>query len=476
METHTWAKRVLRLISLQVVFAILLGPRAANAQVCRGNLQTGCTNENAVCKIGGKSGRCTTPSGFPKGERECNCKVPVEPPDAAVTVFPLQSCSATTEILSPLKQALAQLGITNPDVRVQCQPGAGDYRLAILIWSTTVPSGSPEDQARTTTQLPAAIANDLFAVFMTQNLIKGLAQSAFASNLGSVPGHPEIHLTGLSLNFPGGNKIQSNVYGNDSQFTPTVDFTDTITDQLVSRQGCSPVTDPSCGCITKSSQSTNTLQEIEAIAVSVFPIFLASNIVAVADEPGGGSNSGVGCQLYQSLPDAISLPETGVLTNKNLRARAAAVPNRNGGVNANSPQKMKLVITYVSVLEADGGVGFHALAPQLEPRTPAAQIIGPSSVAVPPGTSTSINYSVLPTDFYGTSMYTWSGGPGVQIANKVKQSTAIVFSSSGMLPGASVTRTIKVQVNDSEGSEATASLNVTVSISSKPKPTPVHPQ
>jgi len=50
---------------------------SAHAQRCTGNIQVGCTDEGAVCSpvtsgVGPK-GRCATPSGFPKGERECNC-------------------------------------------------------------------------------------------------------------------------------------------------------------------------------------------------------------------------------------------------------------------------------------------------------------------------------------------------------------------------------------------------------------------
>src|SRR5581483_4034022 len=50
---------------------------SAHAQRCTANIQVGCTDEGAVCSpvtsgVGPK-GRCATPSGFPKGERECNC-------------------------------------------------------------------------------------------------------------------------------------------------------------------------------------------------------------------------------------------------------------------------------------------------------------------------------------------------------------------------------------------------------------------
>ena len=52
-------------------------PMKAEAQLCKGNINTGCTNPGIVCRpvaIGaGQSGHCQTPSALPKGEKECDC-------------------------------------------------------------------------------------------------------------------------------------------------------------------------------------------------------------------------------------------------------------------------------------------------------------------------------------------------------------------------------------------------------------------
>jgi hypothetical protein len=64
---------------LAVIGLLTLTLVAANAdgQRCLGNSEVGCTRSGAVCKPvtsgGGTSGHCETPTGFPKGEKSCEC-------------------------------------------------------------------------------------------------------------------------------------------------------------------------------------------------------------------------------------------------------------------------------------------------------------------------------------------------------------------------------------------------------------------
>ena len=73
-----------RLIPIPVVsttaitlLAMTFFASAMNAQACRGNPTVGCTNPGLACRPvtsgGGTVGKCTTPSGFPPGERSCEC-------------------------------------------------------------------------------------------------------------------------------------------------------------------------------------------------------------------------------------------------------------------------------------------------------------------------------------------------------------------------------------------------------------------
>lgn len=61
-------------------------PLAASAQACRGNPDVGCTSPGAQCSSANvPKGYCSTPSGFPKGERQCLCEaLPSTPPPPVV--------------------------------------------------------------------------------------------------------------------------------------------------------------------------------------------------------------------------------------------------------------------------------------------------------------------------------------------------------------------------------------------------------
>jgi|GEM_PF-1533900 len=63
--------------SLAMFSVVILATCQVFAQRCTGNPQVGCTNAGAVCSPvtsgAGPTGVCTTPSGFPPGENECEC-------------------------------------------------------------------------------------------------------------------------------------------------------------------------------------------------------------------------------------------------------------------------------------------------------------------------------------------------------------------------------------------------------------------
>jgi hypothetical protein len=73
-----------RRILLVICLAAYWVPLTAHAQMCKGNINTGCTNAGAICKPvtsgTGPTGHCRN-GGQPKGEKECNCVgEPVPPP------------------------------------------------------------------------------------------------------------------------------------------------------------------------------------------------------------------------------------------------------------------------------------------------------------------------------------------------------------------------------------------------------------
>ena len=66
-----------KLILMGAISLTLAGVPSAHAQQCTGNTKTGCANEGAICSPVfsgvGPTGKCTTPAGLPKGEKECDC-------------------------------------------------------------------------------------------------------------------------------------------------------------------------------------------------------------------------------------------------------------------------------------------------------------------------------------------------------------------------------------------------------------------
>jgi hypothetical protein len=173
-------------------------------------------------------------------------------------------------IKSNVTKALNKLGVNNPDIRAKpCQ--APDSVLSMLIWSTG-PKDSRDSQARDAAPVPDEISGKTFAVFVTKGLLSGLATAQFNTNpaLKVVPGFPSVHLTDLSVGFSAPNSVEIYIKGYDDRPTPDVHFTTTITDQLLFRSetatdpGCSPLTDPNCGCQTSSKNDISGLDEIIA--------------------------------------------------------------------------------------------------------------------------------------------------------------------------------------------------------------------
>jgi len=416
------------------------------------------------------------------------------------------SDATLTKMKDALVPKLNNLGIQNPDIHSLCQPP----NLSILIW-TTSPPNSCATQARQSGQEPSQVRSAPFGFYVTKPTLIGLAQSKFNSNPITVPGYPSIHLTHLSLAFlnqadvlalekppfsckqsvcgelkPAGNDaISTEVNGHDDRTTPSVDFTVSIVDVLTPRttmttvgsaSSCTPVTDPNCGCLSQSWQSTSLLDELLAIvpglvsgAVSlVLPIaditdIWEGDLDAAFHQPSGGSQGGAGCSIYQSLPDEIALPET-----RPARELAVSTP---GMVENTGIQRKKLVVDYSESPPQVSDQGFWVLGgfgTKLVDRNPAVQIQGPTELNVNKGSfNTSADYSVFPVplqaqDFFGSLTYAWTADSiQTHIASPNHQQTQITFfTDANMKPGMTTTQTVHVKVTDSEGSVASATVSV----------------
>ncbi len=486
-----------------IAVAAFFGPRLANAQQCAGNPQTGCSHPRASCSpvtVGdGELGLCVSACPVAR-ECECNCvgSRPAEPEIAFRLVLGMDCPQAPVidQVRSVVIGILANLGLGDPDVRVQCQAGV----LSMLIWST---KSSSEEQARRAAQVPNEISGDLFGAFVTKDLIARLATSGFDKDPRQrvVPGYPSVHLSRLWVTFPpGANTIETHVHGHDDRPTPDVDFTTTITDRLLPRSesstgpDCSPATDRLCGCNSSTHNDVSLLDEIVAAVTGAIGSSLAfaghinvllgirmdaNDLDAFFNRPRNRSQGGAGCVLYQGLPAEIALPETGgiIATERSPRDR--------GVVAWPPPQRKKLVFHYPGFPQVvDRAVTFHGF-PELKPRTPAVQIVGPSVVSIGRhALETSAGYAVVTVplqsqDFFGQLSAAWSADPKhVQIVDPAKAQTEIFFEGDpNMAPGTRITQTITVRVTDAEGSSATASLSVQVlkSYTDNPPPKPNPP-
>ncbi len=405
----------------------------------------------------------------------------VEQMDMAVKAF-LPECPSAADlaaIQAALPGYLSKLGLpaNQVDVRPKCQgtPPA----LFIGIWSGTVQPGSCDDQARQNAlnafgdpsqdPLQDITADGTFGLYLSETLVTTLAQQAFQNMPKDLDeaGNPNpfgpLHLTALQVVFPSAgqpstNSLETYVNGYDDQTWPSIHFTVTFNDTLSVNFDA----DPSCGerqCATVThtnySKNVDILSDIVlALLTIAFPVLLAKLLALAFDIPGGpNQNGGVGCALYDALPNDIPLP----LRRPVLEARVAG-----SAATGVLPHKQKIHLCYLNPRFDYRGF-FVSANQKLEDRTPAAQIDGPDSLVIDAKAgSVSALYNAAAADFFGNLSYAWSGGAA---ASPNAAATLVTFSRGQHKPGDTFQETIRVHVTDVEGSSVTASLTVSIYLS-----------
>jgi len=334
-----------------------------------------------------------------------------------------------------------------------------------------VQPGSCDDLARQSAQIPSDIAFGsttipAFGVYINADLIRRLAQQAFddlpktlATN-GFASDDGPIHLTSLSVDFKQPdithpNIIRTYINGYTDQTWPAIHFTTYLTDELL----------PGKQCTTHSDTETSIVDEIAATLLAVItaavPILLSGVLDALFNQPNTPNQGGVGCGVYDALPDEIPLSQTGgILPPIPVLARrvsARLVPPNVG----TRPQRKKFVITYKQPRVDDRGL-LVAGDLMLQDRTPRVEIVGPSSLAVDVNAPATFGfYGAEAHDFFGDLSFNWSGNANPPNA----KATKIFFERGTAKPGSTFERTITVRVTDQEGSTATASLTVSIYVS-----------
>jgi hypothetical protein len=469
------------------------------------------------CESTGPEGACAglkknvDPNKFPacvarckKDCAECQFTPPSSRVQMALTIGPLPTCEAVSVdgVAGVLTSQLQKLGISRPDVRPVCVTGTdGSGRLQVLIWPFL--ATTPCDRvARDETGLPADISGSAFAVFLTKDFVNILAQIGFTGASKFPP--IGLQLDSLSLRFATSpTTVITEIHGHDLETTPNVDFTTTVSDQLLTRNDCHPAADPTCGCKTDVHTDVPDAQKalvivegiLASLGAAMLPIPIGftdilSNDLEALDRP-TARQSGVGCQIWQLLPDEIALPKVVpefALPQVVPKAATRVTPAAPSGVTA-IPRRKKLVINYDGAQPTitSEALVFQAVEVALRDRQPAVQIVGPGSVTLGrTSLDVSATYEVEPNpvwarDFVELEKLTarWTADPStVEIDDPSKRRVTITFTAPLTLrPGQRVNRQVTVQATDSEGSTARTTANIRVirgSAKEKP-PTPAPP-
>ena len=197
------------------------------------------------------------------------------------------------------------------------------------------------------------------------------------------------------------------------------------------------------------------------LVIPLAAFVLVGDLEALFDKP-GDTQGGVGCRLLQSLPDEISLPQSGgVVPPIAMAARRPSTRVRVPDTTIH-PIKQKLVIAYAQPTVDNRGLFVGALASRQD-RVPAAHVTGPSNLTILfPGSSTFGTFVAVPDDFFGKLTFNWSAGPGTQIHSPNGARTKITFQRGNAPRGETFQRTVSVRITDVEGSSVKASRSVTV--------------
>ena len=416
------------------------------------------------------------PDDDPPPDDPCSGIVHVWQPDLAAQIETFQNECPEPQALGRIERALggnlSRFRFTDPEVRVRCVAGV----ITIMVWGTKVVPGSCQDLARQRAQIPNLRVGGNFGVFINSNLIQRLATEAFqnAPKRFSGNGAPSLsgplHITSLSIAFKSPDTIETYIGGYDERPWPDVYFTQTLIDRLRTLRQCESTekTEYSKAAQIIGLLILGVLSFAIPMLIPVTAFVLFKDIDAALNQPDGEPQGGVGCRILESLPDEISLPQTGGLSGT-LDAGVMAMI----GPTVFDVVREKLVIAYGQPSVDSRGLFVSALA-STQPRVPSIRVVGPGNLSIfHTGNQTSADYRVSADDFFGRLTFRWSasGGSNVQIQNPDKGRTRITFRRGNAKNGDTFERTISVRVTDQEGSSVTASRTVTLFVN-EPDGTP----
>src|SRR5262249_30829097 len=211
-----------------------------------------------------------------------------------------------------------------------------------------------------------------------------------------------IHLTGVSVEFQGPDRVRTVISGFDDRPWPDVDFK-LILDDVIDENNLACT---STSRVTSDSSLWVTL--FGALLLSALSLFVPQLLplaffVLASDLQAGGSGN----------PDAAGIG----------RLALALVPRE-----VPLPARKKLTISYRRRHVNKGGLFFAGIVLNPVDRQPKAFIFGPRTLSVAEDAkSTSASYEVFAFDTFGNLSISWSSAPGVMIESPSAASTKVTF-------------------------------------------------
>lgn len=338
--------------------------------------------------------------------------------------------------------------IPNAEVQV---PACVNKVLTVVVWSSV--NNDPciqKARARGLAQLHLTSEGKNFGFFLNRTLIVQQALRAFSiapKQLSAGNGAPSpfgaIHLTGLTVDFEGPNKIKTKITGYDERPWPDVDFTLTITDTLLTRHQCATTSNVTTDGSWKAVLSALLLGYLSTIMPLLLPLtffVLFNDLDALINRPDGSGEGGVGCRALDLVPAEIPLPD-----------------------------RKKLVPTYLEPRVTSGGLFVPAVILGPAERQPTARLFGPSRVVIAEDMSaTSDFFEVVTSDTFGTVSVNWGASPGVTIESRTLQRTKVTFARGNHTADSQrFSRTIRAIVSDQDGFTQTLTQEVIIIVVSK---------
>jgi hypothetical protein len=339
--------------------------------------------------------------------------------------------------------------LSNAEVQV---PPCVNKVLTVVVWSSV--NSDPciqKARERGLRQLRLTSASNNFGFFLNRTLIVQQALRAFSiapKQLDEGNGAPSpfgaIHLTGLTVEFAGPNKVRTKITGYDERPWPDVNFTLTITDTLLDNRECTTTskvtTDESAWIAALNAALLGCLSVIIPVVLPLTLFVLFNDLDAVINQPDNSGEGGVGCRALELVPPEIPLPD-----------------------------HKKLVPTYGNARVTSGGLFVPAVILGTSDRQPAARLLGPTKLNVSENMGATFDFfEVATSDTFGTVSVNWSGGPGVTIESPTQRRTRITFARGNRNAGSpSFTRTIRATVADQDGFTQTVTKEVEIFVLEK---------